>query len=118
MAGCRGREFSQTAVEVIGAIDGLDADVTSIEAARSRMEILPAIQESGFARGIGPGDVVAAKAVTLGGSKDGSFVIDSGLTPEDLVVVEGVSKVRPGVTVKLAPEPVTAAAPDAAPAKP
>lgn len=41
--------------EVIGAIDGLDADVTSIEAARSRMEILPAIQESGFARGIGPG---------------------------------------------------------------
>ena len=41
--------------EVIGAIDGLDADVTSIEAARSRMEILPAIKESGFARGIGPG---------------------------------------------------------------
>ncbi len=41
--------------EVIGAIDGLDADVTSIEAARSRMEILPSIQESGFARGIGPG---------------------------------------------------------------
>ncbi len=41
--------------EVIGAIDGLDADVTSIEAARSRMEILPAIKSSGFARGIGPG---------------------------------------------------------------
>ena len=41
--------------EVIGAIDGLDADVTSIEAARSRMEILPAIKGSGFARGIGPG---------------------------------------------------------------
>jgi 5-methyltetrahydropteroyltriglutamate--homocysteine methyltransferase len=41
--------------EVIGAIDGLDADVTSIEAARSRMEILPAIRESGFGRGIGPG---------------------------------------------------------------
>lgn len=41
--------------EVIGAIDGLDADVTSIEAARSRMEILPAIKDSGFARGIGPG---------------------------------------------------------------
>ena len=33
---------------VMGAIDGLDADVTSIEAARSRMEILPAVRRSGF----------------------------------------------------------------------
>jgi 5-methyltetrahydropteroyltriglutamate--homocysteine methyltransferase len=40
---------------VIDAIDGLEADVTSIEAARSRMEILPDVQRSGFARGIGPG---------------------------------------------------------------
>lgn len=41
--------------EVMGAIDGLDADVTSIEAARSKMEILPAVAQSGFGRGIGPG---------------------------------------------------------------
>ncbi|HLS14689.1 MAG TPA: 5-methyltetrahydropteroyltriglutamate--homocysteine S-methyltransferase [Beutenbergiaceae bacterium] len=41
--------------EVIGAIDGLDADVTSIEAARSKMEVLPDIAAAGFARGIGPG---------------------------------------------------------------
>jgi 5-methyltetrahydropteroyltriglutamate--homocysteine methyltransferase len=41
--------------EVIGAIDGLDADVTSIEASRSRMEVVDAVRESGFARGIGPG---------------------------------------------------------------
>jgi len=41
--------------EVIDAIDGLDADVTSIEAARSKMEILPDIKSSGFGRGIGPG---------------------------------------------------------------
>ncbi|MEE6272089.1 5-methyltetrahydropteroyltriglutamate--homocysteine S-methyltransferase [Georgenia wangjunii] len=41
--------------EVIGAIDGLDADVTSIEAARSKMEILPDLASSGYARGIGPG---------------------------------------------------------------
>ncbi|MEP7765395.1 5-methyltetrahydropteroyltriglutamate--homocysteine S-methyltransferase [Sanguibacter sp. 25GB23B1] len=41
--------------EVIGAIDALDADVTSIEAARSRMEILPELAASGFARGVGPG---------------------------------------------------------------
>ncbi|GMA33351.1 5-methyltetrahydropteroyltriglutamate--homocysteine S-methyltransferase [Litorihabitans aurantiacus] len=41
--------------EVFDAIDGLDADVTSIEAARSRMEILPAVAAAGFERGIGPG---------------------------------------------------------------
>ncbi len=40
---------------VIDAIDNLDADVTSIEAARSRMEVVPDIQRSGFGRGIGPG---------------------------------------------------------------
>ncbi|MEV7964042.1 5-methyltetrahydropteroyltriglutamate--homocysteine S-methyltransferase [Oerskovia paurometabola] len=41
--------------EVIGAIDGLDADVTSVEAARSRMEIVPELAEAGYGRGIGPG---------------------------------------------------------------
>ncbi|AYY15276.1 5-methyltetrahydropteroyltriglutamate--homocysteine S-methyltransferase [Actinobacteria bacterium YIM 96077] len=41
--------------EVMSAIDGLEADVTSIEAARSKMEILPELAASGFARGIGPG---------------------------------------------------------------
>ncbi|ACZ30860.1 5-methyltetrahydropteroyltriglutamate--homocysteine S-methyltransferase [Xylanimonas cellulosilytica DSM 15894] len=41
--------------EVIDAIDGLDADVTSLEAARSRMEIVPELHEAGYARGIGPG---------------------------------------------------------------
>ncbi|TDC51343.1 5-methyltetrahydropteroyltriglutamate--homocysteine S-methyltransferase [Jiangella ureilytica] len=41
--------------DVVAAIDGLDADVTSIEAARSRMEIVPDVAASGFARGIGPG---------------------------------------------------------------
>lgn len=41
--------------EVIGAIDGLDADVTSVEAARSRMEIVPELAEAGYHRGIGPG---------------------------------------------------------------
>ncbi len=40
---------------VIDAIDQLDADVTSIEAARSKMEVVPDIHRSGFGRGIGPG---------------------------------------------------------------
>ena len=40
---------------VIDAIAALDADVTSIEAARSRGEVIADIAESGFSRGIGPG---------------------------------------------------------------
>lgn len=40
---------------VIDAIRNLDADVTSIEAARSRMEVVHDIQRSGFDHGIGPG---------------------------------------------------------------
>ncbi|WP_169164187.1 5-methyltetrahydropteroyltriglutamate--homocysteine S-methyltransferase [Cellulomonas taurus] len=41
--------------EIMGAIDGLDADVTSIEAARSKMEILADIAAAGYPRQIGPG---------------------------------------------------------------
>nr|WP_208619772.1 5-methyltetrahydropteroyltriglutamate--homocysteine S-methyltransferase [Mycobacterium scrofulaceum] len=41
--------------EVIGAIADLDADVTSIEAARSRMEVLDDLNAAGFANSVGPG---------------------------------------------------------------
>ena len=44
-------EFGQ----ILDAILGLDADVTSIEAARSRMEVLPELAEQGFNHGVGPG---------------------------------------------------------------
>ncbi|WP_022890871.1 5-methyltetrahydropteroyltriglutamate--homocysteine S-methyltransferase [Agromyces italicus] len=40
---------------VIDAIKNLDADVTSIEAARSRMEVVDDLSTSGFDHGIGPG---------------------------------------------------------------
>ncbi|KAE8764930.1 5-methyltetrahydropteroyltriglutamate--homocysteine S-methyltransferase [Georgenia thermotolerans] len=40
---------------ILGAIDRLDADVTSVEAARSRMEVLADIRRAGFGRQIGPG---------------------------------------------------------------
>ena len=42
-------------LSAFGAIADLDADVTSIEAARSRMEVVPELGRSGFGRGIGPG---------------------------------------------------------------
>lgn len=41
--------------EIIGAIAALDADVTSVEAARSHMEILDDLNAVGYALGIGPG---------------------------------------------------------------
>ncbi|GIG41554.1 5-methyltetrahydropteroyltriglutamate--homocysteine S-methyltransferase [Cellulomonas phragmiteti] len=41
--------------EIMEAIDGLDADVTSIEAARSKMEILGDIASAGYPRAVGPG---------------------------------------------------------------
>lgn len=41
--------------EVIGAIADLDADVTSIEAARSHMEILDDLNAIGFGSSVGPG---------------------------------------------------------------
>lgn len=40
--------------EVVGAIDALDADVTTVEAARSRMEVLKELG-AGVPRGLGPG---------------------------------------------------------------
>ncbi|ASO19773.1 5-methyltetrahydropteroyltriglutamate--homocysteine methyltransferase [Actinoalloteichus hoggarensis] len=41
--------------DVIDAIDALDADVTTIEAARSRMEVLDDLHKIGYRRGVGPG---------------------------------------------------------------
>lgn len=60
--------------------------------------------------------VIEAKTVTVGGTKDGMVVIDSGLAPTDRVVVEGGAKVRPGLKVKV--EPAAASDATSPPAKP
>ncbi|HEX2177080.1 MAG TPA: 5-methyltetrahydropteroyltriglutamate--homocysteine S-methyltransferase [Nocardioidaceae bacterium] len=41
--------------DVLTAIDALDADVTSLEAARSRMELLDGVLSAQWTRGLGPG---------------------------------------------------------------
>ncbi|MGX5771899.1 5-methyltetrahydropteroyltriglutamate--homocysteine S-methyltransferase [Microbacterium trichothecenolyticum] len=53
---------------VIDAIAALDADVTSIEAARSRGEVIGDIATSGFAAGIGPGvyDIHSPRVPSVG----------------------------------------------------
>lgn len=41
--------------DVMAAIDALDADVISLEAARSRLEVLDELAAEGYDRGVGPG---------------------------------------------------------------
>ena len=41
--------------ELIDTVDDLNADVTSIEAARNGMQVLAALKDEGYVRGIGPG---------------------------------------------------------------
>ncbi|UCZ60153.1 5-methyltetrahydropteroyltriglutamate--homocysteine S-methyltransferase [Mycolicibacterium phocaicum] len=54
--------------EVIGAIADLDADVTSIEAARSHMEVLDDLNGIGFSNSVGPGvyDIHSPRVPTAG----------------------------------------------------
>ena len=49
--------------DVIDAVDGLDADATSLEEAPSRMEVLPKLAAAGFVRGIGPGAYATSTAL-------------------------------------------------------
>ncbi|SDY39758.1 5-methyltetrahydropteroyltriglutamate--homocysteine methyltransferase [Amycolatopsis xylanica] len=53
--------------EVLPAIDALDADVTSIEATRSKMEVLADLSSAGFGRGVGPGvyDIHSPRVPTI-----------------------------------------------------
>ena len=41
--------------ELIGTVGDLDADVTSIEAARNGMQVLSALKDAGYELGVGPG---------------------------------------------------------------
>ena len=81
--------------EVIAAIAALDADVTSIEAARSQMEVLDDLQAVGFARSVGPGvydihsprvpsaDEIVESLRAASGRPDRTAVGEPRLRPED-----------------------------------
>jgi len=50
---------------------------------------------------VGPKDEASRKDVTLGGFADGLRIVQSGLTPEDRVIVAGLQKIFfPGALVK------------------
>ena len=74
--------------EVIGAIADLDADVTSVEAARSRMEIVGDLTAAGFANSIGPGvyDIHSPRVPDAGEIAEGLRAALSAVGPERLWV--------------------------------
>ena len=58
---------------------------------------------------------VAIRGVKAGARADNLWVIDEGLQPGERVIVEGVQKVRDGLTVNPVTEPAVAAAPPRSP---
>ena len=58
---------------------------------------------------VGGDDKVEARRVTLGAAEGAQVVVESGLNEGERIIVEGIQKVRPGMTV---------AATEAAPAAP
>lgn len=70
-------------------------------------------QTGNFVLVVGEGNKAAAKHITTGASQGADVVVQQGLNDGDVVIVDGVQKVRPGQEVNPAP-----AAAEAAPAKP
>jgi RND family efflux transporter MFP subunit len=70
---------------------------------------------------VGAGNVVEQKHVALGYDEEGMRVVESGLKPDDLVVVDGLQKARPGQKVDprpVGPEPDAGRSPAVATAQP
>ncbi|MFG1422988.1 efflux RND transporter periplasmic adaptor subunit [Roseixanthobacter liquoris] len=63
---------------------------------------------------VGPENVIQQKFVEIGQLEGSARVVKSGLAPEDLVVVNGLMRVRPGVKVTPQEAPATPAAAPAA----
>ena len=64
------------------------------------MTIRIAVPKDGFVYVLGPKNEALRKDVVLGRGVDGLRVVESGLAPEDRVIVHGVQKVFfPGMTV-------------------
>lgn len=73
---------------IVDAVDSLDADVTSIEASRSRLKVLPALAEHGFARGLGPGvwDIHSARVPSTAEIRELIEVAVGALDPRQVCV--------------------------------
>ena len=56
---------------------------------------------------VGEGNKVALRTVTLGDRVGSDYIVTEGVKPGELVVVEGIQKVRPGAVVNPTTQPVT-----------
>jgi RND family efflux transporter MFP subunit len=66
-------------------------------------------QSQKFVLTVAADHTVAYRPVKLGGSHDGKRVVRNGLTPGDQIIVKGLQKVRPGMTVAPEVEPTSVA---------
>lgn len=72
-------------------------------------------QQGRFVLVVTPEKLVEQRRVKLGAEKDVSWVVEEGLAPGDLVIIEGLQKIRPGVEVEaVVSEPPLASAQPAA----
>jgi len=74
--------------DFIGAIAAMDADVISIETARSKMELLDAFREGAYVAGIGPGvyDIHSPRVPSIDEMADLLAAAQTRLSPEQLWV--------------------------------
>jgi membrane fusion protein, multidrug efflux system len=56
---------------------------------------------------VGEGNKVALRTVTLGDRVGSDYIVTEGVKPGEMVVVEGIQKVRPGAVVNPTTQPVT-----------
>jgi multidrug efflux system membrane fusion protein len=68
-----------------------------------------------FAYAVGPDGTVAVRPLTVGPTEAGDAAIESGLSPDDVVVVDGVDKLRAGSTVQVRVPEAEASGPRPAP---
>jgi membrane fusion protein (multidrug efflux system) len=63
-------------------------------------------QDGAYVYVVGKDNIPEARPVVLGERSDAHVVITSGLTPQDLVITDGIQKIQPGSPVKPASMPV------------
>lgn len=75
--------------------------LTRIDALVVPQEAVMQASDGAFVYRVNEKGVVESVSVQTGlTTKDGGWIIDSGLKPGDVVIVSGVMKIRPGMTVK------------------
>ncbi|HWA24331.1 MAG TPA: efflux RND transporter periplasmic adaptor subunit [Lacunisphaera sp.] len=74
-------------------------------------------QSQKFVLAVGAGNTVAYRTVKLGSVVDGKRVVREGLKPGETIIVNGLQRVRPGMTVSPEPQAVAATNPATSPLK-